>query len=115
MMLPQKNRLSAKQDFLRVKTKGKKFQGEPFAVLADQTGSSSSRFGFIISTKISKKAVERNQAKRRLREAIRKMLPKAKPGFDIVFLAKKSLINKPLTEVYLEAEKLLQKAGVLND
>ena len=47
------------------------------------------KFGFIISRKISKKAVVRNKIKRLLAEEIRKNLDKFENGFRGIFLIKK--------------------------
>jgi ribonuclease P protein component len=42
----------------------------------------------VVSTKVSKRAVVRNRIKRRMREAVRHIMPKIKPGHDITFVAK---------------------------
>jgi len=47
-----------------------------------------SRFGFVISNKISKLATRRNALKRQLRAIIEKELPNIKPGYDVVIMVK---------------------------
>ena len=47
-----------------------------------------SRFGFVVSTKISKKATERNLIKRRLRAIVQKERANIVPGYDIVMLTR---------------------------
>jgi len=118
-MLPRKHRLPLRTELIRVQEEGKLFQGRLFSLLvAPQPKTSNlkpqaSRFGFIISTKIHKRAVKRNRARRLLIEAIRSLLPKIKPGFDCVFLAKKPIIGKELAEFKKETERLFQKAKLL--
>jgi ribonuclease P protein component len=46
------------------------------------------RIGFVVSKRISKRAVERNHLKRLLGEAARAYLPGLLPGMDIVFSAR---------------------------
>lgn len=113
-MLPLKNRLLTKKDFERVKKEGQKFQSRLFGVLIYQTNSGFTRFGFIISTKLSKRATRRNKVKRLLREAVRKFLPRIKPGLDIVFLGKREILFKSLEEITWEVEKILIQTGTLN-
>ena len=53
------------------------------------------RVGFTATKRIGG-AVERNRAKRRLREAVRLLLPAlAAPGFDYVFIARGGVITRP--------------------
>lgn len=53
------------------------------------------RIGFTATRKIGG-AVERNRAKRRLREAARQILPlHGRPGFDYVFVARGGTITRP--------------------
>lgn len=113
-MLPLKNRLQARRDFEETKTKGQKYQSRLFGLLVYPTNSEVTRFGFIVSTKISKKATQRNKIKRRLRESIRKVLPTLKTGYDVVFLGKKELLDKKLSEISVEVVKTLGKAGLLS-
>ena len=47
-----------------------------------------SRFGFVISNKISKLATRRNALKRQLRTIIEQELPNIKTGFDVVIMVK---------------------------
>lgn len=54
----------------------------------NQNGLEYSRIAISIGLKFSKKAVERNRAKRVLREAIRKNYGKIKSGYDLVFYLK---------------------------
>ena len=112
-MLPFKNRLLSKQDFEKIKKGGQKFQGRFFGLLVFQTHLEFSRFGFIISKKVSKKAIQRNRAKRLLRETARTFLPMVKPGFDILVLGKKDLVERSLVEIRSEMQWLLKKSGVI--
>lgn len=112
-MLPKRLRLSLKTDFARVQKKGRLFQGKIFSLLLSKKEKPGpSRFGFIISTKIHKKATKRNRARRLLIEAVQNQLPQIKSGFDCVFLAKKSIIGKELTEIKKETEKIFRLANL---
>ena len=82
-MLPKKYRLNGKLDFLRARNKGRVFQGKLFGLAVyKREDQETSRFGFIVSTKISKKAPERNRAKRLLRESIAHVIKEINLGFD---------------------------------
>lgn len=113
-MLPKKHRLPLRTDLVEVKKKGKLSQGELFSLLVARTDKGQpTRFGFIISTKIHKRAVKRNQARRLLIEAIRPLLPQIKPGHEVLFLAKRKLVGEKLEEVSLEVKSLFKKTRIL--
>jgi ribonuclease P protein component len=57
------------------------------------------KFGIIVSKKISKKAVERNQIKRRLFEAVRLNMGIFPEGFRGIFLVKKNILGKKEGEI----------------
>jgi ribonuclease P protein component len=63
--------------------------------LSTQQADLAIRIGFTATRKIGG-AVERNRAKRRLREAARQILPlHGRPGFDYVFVARGGTITRP--------------------
>jgi len=56
-----------------------------------------SRFAFVISTKVDKRAVVRNKIKRQLRAIIKKHLNKLPPKKDFLFIT-----QKPITKLVFE-------------
>ena len=112
-MLPSKNRLVKRADFLLTQKSGCRYQGVLFALLVKETENSFPRFGFVVSNKISKKATVRNLAKRRLREATRNLLTKVKPRVDIVLLGKRTLLDCSFFRVQEEIKTLFEKAKIL--
>ena len=64
------------------------------------------RFGFVISKKVSKKAVDRNRIKRLLTEVVRKNMNKFKEKKWVVFLPKKTMLGLKYEEVEKEIKKL---------
>ncbi|MBU3956939.1 ribonuclease P protein component [Patescibacteria group bacterium] len=114
-MLPKKHRLPLRTELNRVKKEGTLIQGRLFSLLVNQAVENQpSRFGFIISSKIHKKAVKRNRAKRLLSEVIIDLSPKIKSGFDVVFLAKKKIIEAEIEEIKKEIKRLFAKAGMVS-
>lgn len=112
-MLTAKNRLTGRRNFEKIKDEGNLYKGKAFGLVVLKTEKENpSRFAFIVSTKISKKAVERNRVKRKLKEAVRQLLGKINNGFDVLFLAKKSLLDKTDKEIKEETEKLFKEAGI---
>ena len=112
-MLKKQFRIRKQKDFENVFSKGR-YVSEKFLTLKVVGNDLAySRFGFIISNKVSKKAVERNRSKRLLRESIRLMQSRIKPKVDFVFIAKKEIIGKDFSEVNDCVEKLLKKSGLL--
>lgn len=95
-----------KKDFDNVFKKGKSKAGKLVFLKILKNNLEANRFGIIVSTKISKKAVNRNKIKRRIREIIRQA--DIETGFDIVVVAKPEIINKNYQEIKEEIEELLK-------
>lgn len=93
-MLSSKYRLKSQTSFARVEIDGKLSQFKSFGLnIYDREDNDPSKFGFVISTKISKRAVVRNRIKRIFSEYIRLNLGKIKKGKDVIFLIKPSIIK----------------------
>ncbi len=108
-MLPFENRIKKRKDFEKILKEGKSLHSEIFTVKFLENNLNQSRFGFIVSKKISKKAVTRNTVKRRLREQIRLRLLKFEKGLDVIIIAKKDIVKKKSEEIGCIIEKLFSK------
>jgi ribonuclease P protein component len=105
-------RLRRNSDFQRVRRLGK-FHASPLMVLAFLRNElDHSRFGFVVSKRLGK-AVRRNKIKRRMREATRLRLSQIKPGFDVVFIARKPVAQVCYPEIERTLEYLLRNADLL--
>lgn len=71
MALAKKNILRRELDFDRVFKQGKAVKGSFLFIKYLRNNLATPRFGIIVSTKVSKKAVERNRIRRILAETIR--------------------------------------------
>lgn len=102
-MLPKINRLKSDKDFKNVFKSGKMLENRFLRVKFLKNQRNYSRFGFITSAKVLKKATIRNFLKRRLRAASRFLIKDLKPGFDIVIWPKKisASLNYKDLEIYL--------------
>jgi ribonuclease P protein component len=70
------------------------------------------RIGFITSRRVGG-AVDRNRARRRLREVVRADRPQLLPGCWIVIIAKTPAASAPYPDVQNEWRHLAKRAGVL--
>jgi ribonuclease P protein component len=110
MILPSPNRLKGIDRIEEIKKKGKVLQDDMFGVIyLEKETETQPRFGFVISTKISKLAVHRNRINRSLHEGVRRMLNLVPGSFDYVFLAKKSIEKKSTEEIIKEVELFFKR------
>lgn len=72
-----------------------------------------SRFAFIVSTGIDKRATARNRIRRLLRESVHHALGSIKPGWDGVMVVKKILPSEFLS-VDGMVQELFRRAGLLD-
>ena len=112
-MLKKEFRLRKQKDFENVFNKGFYFSNNFLSLKTVKNGLPVSRFGFIVSKKISKKAVERNRVKRLLRESVRLTQNNIRTGFDMVFISRAEISGKEFREINLTVEKLLKKSGLV--
>ena len=106
-MLKKENRIRFKEEFSEIKNKGSLLYSPFFGFLNYQKNDDLKKFGFIISKKISKKAVDRNRIRRVLSEIVRNNLIKFKDGVRVIFLVKKEILNKKREEIEKEVKKFL--------
>jgi ribonuclease P protein component len=59
-------------------------------------------------------AVQRNRAKRLLREAMRPLLPDLLPGWDLILIARPALPTKSLQEIRQVLTSLLRRAKIIS-
>ena len=114
-MLDKKFRLRKQKDFDRISKEGVYFSEHCLLMKAMRNDLEITRFGFIVSNKISGVAAKRNRIKRLLREAVRSSRDKLKEGYDCLFIAKGSIVEKESEEIKWTVEKLLRKSGLFKE
>lgn len=114
-MLPKKNRLRRKREFEEVLRKGTVAKGKFFVLRIKDSKSEFSRFGFVVSTKISKKAVVRNKVKRRARNIVRELLESLRKNIDGVFIALPGVEKASFDEMKSDILSLLNKFSLLEN
>ena len=106
--------LKRNRDFSRLYNKGKSHVAPSVVVYVLKNRAHRVRLGITTSKKIGN-AVERNRARRVIREAFRQLLPRIRPGFDLVFVAIKKTTQVKSTEVAVAMENLLRDANLLRE
>lgn len=101
-----------KARFRQVKQDGASYS-HPLVVLCCLTNDeTTSRCGFTVSRRIGK-AVERNRARRRMREAVRLIWDTVLPGWDLVWIARPGINEVEFVELQDACARLLWRARLL--
>jgi ribonuclease P protein component len=113
-MLARKYTLTGKKRFEKVLREGRFIQANAFGLaLLKREDQDQTLFGFIVSAKVSKEAVQRNRVKRAMSEAVRFLTARAKNGYDIVFLAKQKSTQISTDEIMREVSEILIKTEIV--
>lgn len=111
-MLPKKNRLITRGDFTDVFRGTLRARSGPFQLICRKNDLLGTRFGFVVSLIVSKKAVRRNKLRRQLHEIARHVLPACMGGYDCVIRAYPGADELRFEEVKRHTHILLQKVGI---
>ena len=104
-------RLTRSTDFKRVRNQGKSF-AHPLVVLVKTPSSENvTRVGISTSRAVGN-AVQRNRAKRLLRESIRPLIPRLSPGWDLVLIARNRMVTTAFQDVQVAVDGLLRRADL---
>ncbi|OGZ63022.1 MAG: ribonuclease P protein component [Candidatus Staskawiczbacteria bacterium RIFCSPLOWO2_01_FULL_37_25b] len=112
-MLSEIQKINKKKDFDEIFKKGKIFKGGFLILKIIKNNSGKSRFAFIVSQKVSKKAVIRNKIRRRLAQIIRLNLQNIKVGADIVLIALPGIEKENFLNIQKILNNLLAKAKII--
>jgi ribonuclease P protein component len=98
-MLSKDNRIKKKKDFELIFKNSKNFKNNFFILKIAKNDLGVNRFGFVISKKVSKKAVIRNKIRRRLSEAVKVEINNIKAGMDLILIVLPGAEKKDFYEI----------------
>ncbi len=110
--MQRRYRLRSRERFQEVRRTGKSRKDHLAILVFLRNDLPYSRFGFTASRRVGN-AVQRNRAKRLLRESVRLRFKTINPGWDMVFIARPVIVNQPFQRVDAACERLLKKAHML--
>jgi ribonuclease P protein component len=114
-MLPKKYRLVSRGDFTGVFDARSTARSGPITLLYKKTEKIFSRFGFVVSGTVSKKAVRRNRIRRQLHEIIRTHLFLVRGGYDAVFRTYPDILDMSYQDISKHVEIILKKSGIMKN
>jgi ribonuclease P protein component len=104
-------RLKRRRDFLAA-AQGSKAARRAFVLEARQRGDEDPpRFGFTVTKRTARKAVERNRIRRRLRELARLAAADARPGHDYVLVGRRSALTERFADLGAMLGEALRQTG----
>jgi ribonuclease P protein component len=106
-------RLTRSDDFKRVRQNGKSYAHPLVLLVAQASDLPQIRVG-VAAGKTTGNAVQRNRAKRLLREAMRTLLPSLVPGWDLILIARVDLASTSLEDTRTALTSLLRRAGLFS-
>ncbi|HJQ71020.1 MAG TPA: ribonuclease P protein component [Blastocatellia bacterium] len=107
---PKADRLLKRGAFRRVYDEGRKFQATYFIAFVLPNEDDLTRLGITATRKIGK-SVERNRARRLVREVFRKNRWLVPQGVDIVINVKRALVEARLNDLETDFIAFLEKVG----
>lgn len=103
-----RERLRSGAGFDRVFKKGSRHPGRLFLVVAAPNGLDHDRLGLAVSRRVGG-AVERNRARRLLRESFRRYERRTGPGADLVVVAHAEIVGREQAEVDREFRERIRR------
>lgn len=108
-MLKKINRVKSRKEFEEIKLRGVMHHSPFFGLLIENENVVEKQFAFIISKKISKRAVDRNRIKRLLSESVRQNLGLININVRGVFLVKRAILDRKYEEVEDEVKRVFSE------
>ncbi len=93
---------------------GRQVGGGSFVLVTARNRKGKVQVGFSVSKKIGN-SVQRNRAKRRLKACFSPLLPRVKPGYNLIFIARSSSLTAPFLSMQRSMVAALQRAGVYEE
>ena len=106
------NVLRRKSDFSSIYNKGKSIGDRYVVVFYKKNNLPYNRTAFLASKKVGN-SVHRNRARRLMKESVRTSELEISTGFDIIFIARNTIIDRNCAEVRNSIESALKKTKVL--
>jgi ribonuclease P protein component len=104
-------RLTRSTDFKRVRTEGKSYSHPLVVLVASAAEQTELRVGVSTGYALGG-AVQRNRARRLLREAVRPLVEQMPSGWEIVLIARKPLLGAGFLEIKAAVQGLFLRAGL---
>jgi ribonuclease P protein component len=112
--LTREHRMRAGREFEAVKAGGTAHRGRLCLLVSFAMAGEPTRVGFVASKRGVGGAVQRNRARRRLREIVRRRWPRIPHhGYLLMFVAHRNTLAAPHQDLATEVEHLLAAAGAL--
>lgn len=112
--LHPRHRLTAAEDHAALRSQGTAFRGAHCLLVVLTRPGDVTRVGFVASRRGVGGAVQRNRARRRLREIVRRRFSRVPPtGYLLLFVAYRSTPTAPHQDLASDVERLLAAAGAL--
>lgn len=104
-------RLTRSIDFKRVRNSGKSYAHPLVVLVASASTENELRVGVTAGRSVGG-AVQRNRAKRLLRETMRMLLPTIRPGWDLILIARQPLPGATYQQVQAVLSQLIGRANL---
>jgi ribonuclease P protein component len=114
-------RITRRADFTYLSKAGKRWVTPAFAMSVGQNrptkhpmplATTTGYVGFTVTKQLSRKAVVRNRAKRRLREVARSLAPYQLAGQQIVLVARPDALTKPMADMRKDLAWALKRLDI---
>lgn len=112
-MLPKPQRLNLNKDFKWVSS-GKKLETKYIKLFIKLGSNQESKLGIAVSSRIFKKAVERNRARRLISAAFESLVVKLPGNINILALPKAGILGVKSGDLLLELEAILKYEKIIN-
>lgn len=103
--------LRNKKDFSRLYKKGKSYGSRHVVLFFIRNNLKYNRKAFLASKKVGN-AVERNRARRLMKENFRKMGDNIKEGYDILFIARNNIKGEKCKDVSKSMNQVIKRANL---
>jgi len=109
--MQRQHRLHRSADFDRLRAEGRVLRHPLVMMSVAPNALAHNRYGFVTSRHLGG-AVVRNRVRRLLREAVRRLMPRLKTGYDFAFIARNEIAGQPYSKVLDALEGLFKRAGL---